>query len=61
MTETTDGSRHEPTERELDAPIKAKPLPHPGRWIGHGGLVERGGHALTPSTNSGTRSSSSCA
>ena len=34
MTETTDGSRHEPTERELDAPIKAKPLPHPGRWIG---------------------------
>ena len=34
MTETTDGSRHEPSERELDAPIKAKPLPHPGRWIG---------------------------
>lgn len=34
MTETTSGARREPTERELDAPIKAKPLPHPGRWIG---------------------------
>lgn len=34
MTETTGRTRREPTDRELDAPIKAKPLPHPGRWIG---------------------------
>ena len=27
------GARYEATQAELNEEIKAKPLPHPGRWI----------------------------